>query len=91
MDNRDLISIYRGVRLSDPFGISPREAMEFAWSELHESAEVDVFDEYEFDDIQDTRELEVPVDVALTVDPRILFRNERRLLSEVYTDDPYLG
>ena len=89
MDNRDLIFIYRGVRLSDPFGISPREALEIAWGEFYESAEGDLIDEYEFDDSQDTSELEIPIDEVLTVDPRILFRNERRLLSEVYADDHY--
>ena len=89
MDNRDLILFYRGVRRSDPFGISPREAIEIAWGEFYESAEGDLIDEYEFDDIQDTSELEIPIDEVLTVDPRILFRNERRLLSEVYADDHY--
>lgn len=91
MNDLNLISIYRGVRLSDPFGISPREAIEIAWDEFYESAEVDVFEEYEFDDIQDTSELEIPIDEVLTVDPRILFRNEKRLLSEVYADDHYCG
>lgn len=82
-----LADFYRAIRRYDMEKVSPREAADLAWTNWHERSN-DYWEESE-DDGHASEPLTLPVDEVLNQDPRVLFGNERLLLSDVYTDDPF--
>ena len=82
-----LADFYRAIRRYDMDKVSPREAADLAWTNWHEQSD-DYWEEGE-DDGHASEPLTLPVDEVLNQDPRVLFGNERLLLSDVYTDDPF--
>jgi hypothetical protein len=82
-----LTDYYRAIRRYDMDEVSPREAADLAWTNWYEQSD-DHWEEDE-DDGHASEPLTLPVDEVLNQDPRVLFGNERLLLSDVYTDDPF--
>lgn len=79
--------IYRAIRRCGMDEISPREAADLAWTHWEDQLD-GLWDENDGEE-NVSESVALPVDEILNQDPRVLFRNERLLLSDVYTDDPF--
>lgn len=79
---------YRAIRRCAMNEISPREAADLACT--HWQDHLDYLWDEDGEEGYGNESVSLPIDEILNQDPRLLFRNERLLLSDVYADDPFV-